>query len=83
VIARVRFDLDGTPVTATLGDDRRWSVPGWPDIESYLNAACDPAEHEGPAHGQAGHIAAHAAARTFKGTVEFPPRRPPPEGAKF
>ncbi len=83
MIARVTFDLDGEPVVATLGDDRRWTVAGWPPLEGVLNSLYSPQGRDGPAYGEPGHAQAHEVADYYGGAVECPERTPAPPGVDY
>lgn len=70
MIGRVRYtDADGTVVTATLGDDRKWSCPEWPSVATLLNLLHGPDPDGGPSAGAPGHAQLHAAAARCKGEV--------------
>lgn len=77
------FAMGETPVRAELGDDRVWICLGYPAVASVLNGAYSPGQTEGPAYGPDGHAIATAAAKFFGGSVEFPHRKPAPDGVDY
>lgn len=81
MIGKVTFDSGGSPLTATLEDDGRWTCPE-PFFERALNIAF-PLNNYSPADGRRGWLQLDEAAKRYDGHMEVIDPGDPTPGLLF